>query len=739
MTGIALAAAMIMSQPQLKATLDTPWSAQVSQTAPYPEYPRPLMVRSEWMSLNGRWSYSIEQTEQQAMGDPDGEILVPYPVESFLSGVGHQVQPDEAVWYRRSFEVPEGWSDRQIQLNFEAVDWLAEVYVNGKMLGSHVGGYDPFSFDITDAIIDGENELIVKVIDPTDSGFQPAGKQVLNPRGIWYTSVSGIWQSVWIEPVSKNAIDDLLIDATAAGIVSIEAKTASRGTLRVQLMDGSNVMTEISGTAGGRMRFNVENVRLWSPDTPHLYDLVVSLVEDGEVIDKVTSYCGFRTVELKEDDYGTRIYLNGEPIFMYGTLDQGWWPDGLYTAPTDQALRYDLEMTKLAGFNTVRKHVKVEPRRWYRHCDELGLIVWQDMPNGDTKNSPPWNRSFRQEGDAAPTKRSKESQENYWDELEQMVSTLRSHPSICVWVPFNEAWGQFETAKVSYWLKEQDPTRLVNPASGGNFYSVGDILDIHEYPGPSAPGKFDGRASVLGEFGGLGLPLIGHLWQKDKNWGYRSFDDQQALAENYEKLLSSLNMLRQTGLSAAIYTQTTDVEGEVNGLMTYNRRIIKIPLNRLQKAAQQLYGPIPVVNVLVPTSQIEPQDWRYTFDAPKSGWESPRFDDSNWSAGKGGFGTEGTPGAVIGTEWNSSDIWLRRTVEIPEIEGEPWLEIHHDEDAKVYLDGNLIADLEGYSSGYFKISLKGHEIRSGTALLAVHCKQTSGGQFIDCGLVEVKR
>ena len=376
-----------------------------------------------------------------------------------------------------------------------------------------------------------------------------------------------------------------------------------------------------------------------------------------EPLDEVEAYAGLRKIELRKDDHGhNRLFLNNKPVFQYGPLDQGWWPDGLYTAPTDAALAYDVEITKKLGMNMCRKHVKVEPARWYYHCDRLGLLVWQDMPSGDRYIG----------GNDPDITRSAESEANFRREWKEIIDMLSNHPSIVAWVPFNEGWGQFKTNEILEWTKKLDPTRLVDGPSGWTDRGGGDMHDMHSYPGPGMFPTTERRASVLGEFGGLGLPMEGHLWWNKRNWGYRTYKTQTELQSNYETLMHRLRPLVGRGLAAAVYTQTTDVEGEVNGLMTYDREVIKLDVPRVVALHKQLYDAKPVrMRPVVASSQEKPQSWRYTTKAPAGGWEKPDFDDRGWEAGEGGFGTKGTPGAVVRTEWRTPEIWLRRTVELP--------------------------------------------------------------------------
>lgn len=493
----------------------------------------------------------------------------------------------------------------------------------------------------------------------------------------------------------------------------------------------------------------IRSVKAWSPDTPFLYTLDVSVSEQagGGMLryhDGLTSYLAMRKISLGKDEHGVnRIMLNNKPLFQYGPLDQGFWPDGLYTAPTDEALKYDIEMTKKLGFNMIRKHVKVEPDRWYYHCDKLGMLVWQDMPSGDKHAA--WDPFGKH--DNTETTRSLESSVNFNREWKAIIDSLRNHPSIVMWVPFNEGWGQANTVAVTKWTKEYDPTRLVNCASGGNDFPVGDVIDVHRYPGPFAPKPTSDRAAVLGEFGGLGLPLEGHTWQGKDNWGYRSFTKNDELQRAYVGLLGALRPMIAQGVSAAVYTQTTDVEIEVNGLMTYDRAVLKMDADVIAKAARKLYLPPPRVTVLVPTSEQTAQTWRITTDKPADGWQKPDFDDSRWTSRPGGFGEPTTPASVVKTEWKTNDIWLRREFDL-KAQGitlnslhELALRIHHDEDTEVFLNGELIAKTTGYTTQYIEVPLDEAArklLNGGKNTLAVHCKQTGGGQYIDVGLVDVR-
>ena len=718
--------------------LMTQWSGQVTPKKVHPEYPRPQQVRKNWLNLNGLWEYAIRSKEQRQPVQFDGQILVPFPIESALSGVMQSVGEENQLWYRRTFDVPKKWKSQRLLLHFGAVDWDSTIWVNGTKVGSHKGGYDPFTLDITDVLNDtGEQEIVLSVWDPTNSGTQPRGKQVKKPGGIWYTAVTGIWQTVWLEPVPAAHIKSLKIvpdiDSESAHITAVCSQATVDCSVEAEINLGWFNKIKGKGNAGEEFVLQIKKPKLWSPDSPFLYPLKVTLKDSkGKVVDTVNSYFGMRKISLDNDEEGiTRLFLNNKPLFQYGPLDQGWWPDGLYTAPTDEALRYDIEVLKKLGCNMLRKHVKVEPDRLYYWCDKLGLMVWQDMPNGDKhvgRNDPDFERS-------------EESAKQFELELKRVINAFSNHPCIVMWVPFNEGWGQYDTARIVDFVKELDPSRLVNNTSGWADRGVGDVHDIHRYPGPAAPPTEENRAAVLGEFGGLGLPVPGHTWQDKKNWGYVSFKTREELTDAYIVLLDNLRSLIGGGLCAGVYTQTTDVEIEVNGLMTYDRSMIKMDVAKVAAANRLLYLPPPVVKTLVPTSQQTGQSWRYTTDEPRVGWYRAGFSDSAWQEGTGGFGTEGTPGAVVGTEWNSPGIWMRRTFELDSIKfSRLQLLIHHDEDADVYINSQLVAKLKDHTSGYiqFRLDEKGQKtLKVGTNCLAVHCSQTEGGQYIDVGLVDI--
>jgi len=608
----------------------TRWAAEIRPDLALPEYPRPQMVREAWLNLNGLWSYAITDKAAAKPERWDGQILVPFAVESALSGVGKPVGTAKALWYRRTIKVPRAWRDGRTLLHFGAVDWECTVWVNGREMGTHRGGYDPFTYDIREALKGGaKQEILVRVWDPTneDNSGIARGKQVMKPHGIFYTAVTGIWQTVWLEPVPVTSIAALRttpdIDRAVLTVEPAIKGPADGIRIAVMVKRAGQAVAEAEAAPGGPIALDIPQPALWSPADPALYDLEVVLNKDGRPVDKVASYAGMRKITLGKDGRGfNRLFLNNLPLFEIGPLDQGWWPDGLYTAPTDAALRYDVEMIKALGMNMLRKHVKVEPERLYYWCDKLGLLVWQDMPSA----------LFEREKVAADALAERDKQ--FEAEWQALMDARRNHPSIVMWVPFNEGWGQYDTERIAAWTKAHDPSRLVNNASGWTDHHVGDVSDIHSYPGPDMPPIEEKRAAILGEFGGLGLPLAGHLWKEEGNWGYRNFGDTKAYEARYLELLRNLYPLVDKGLAAAVYTQTSDCEVEVNGLMTYDRAVVKLdpdafsPVNRgflpPQFVSDQTFfvGPWFQVELAVrPGGTI-----RYSLDGSDPGPESALYD-----------------------------------------------------------------------------------------------------------------
>jgi beta-galactosidase/beta-glucuronidase len=582
--------------------LHTRWAKEMDPENPLPEYPRPQMVRDSWINLNGLWQYAVTPKEQEKVPLYDGKILVPFPIESSLSGVQQPLLPNQRLWYQRNFFIPEDWQGQRILLHFGAVDWETTVWCNGTQLGIHQGGYDPFSFELTDLVnIGQENELVVAVWDPTDAGRQERGKQVLEPKFVMYTAVSGIWQTVWLEAVPQEYITGFNLTPDIGQnqlTIRVDVETNDDSLLmEATAWDGETLINQTAAPHSHQIVLSIPDAKWWTPDNPHLYDLTLRLKQRGKVIDEVKTYFGLRQISLEKDDAGTqRLCLNHKPLFQYGPLDQGYWPDGLYTAPLDEALIYDIEFCKSLGMNMIRKHIKVEPARWYYHCDRLGMMVWQDMPNGgkvphmavlgmgfllnlklrDNKN---YQRFGREE---------KQVRENYRRELKAMIDTLYNHPCIVVWVPFNESWGQFDAKAIGNWVKTYDPSRLVDAASGWFDQGNGDIYSIHKYVGPASPKPEKNRAVALSEFGGIGLEVPGHTWPAKKLFAYKMVKSTQALTDWYLKLMEKLEKMKDEGLSAAIYTELCDVEYEINGYLTYDREVMKMDIEKLREAHQKL-------------------------------------------------------------------------------------------------------------------------------------------------------
>lgn len=569
--------------------IKTEWADKVDPQNVLPEYPRPIMERPQWLNLNGLWDYAITKKDAPLPKTFDGKILVPFAIESSLSGVGKTVKADQSLWYERKFQIPEDWKGKNVLLNFGAVDWKAEVFVNGNKIGEHTGGYTPFSFNITKNLKDGENSLAVRVWDSTGNGL-PRGKQLDKPRGIFYTSVSGIWQTVWLEPVSASHISGLKItpdlDSSSFDIkVDSDDKSA---TATIKVLDNGKVVAQTTAAANKTANIPVKNPKLWWPKSPFLYDLEITLSnKGGEQVDSVKSYAAMRKFSIAKHGRfgGVDFTLNNKKFFTFGPLDQGWWPDGLYTAPTDEALKFDIQRTKDLGFNSIRKHVKVEPARWYTHCDRLGMVVWQDMPSMFGEGGGWQPRGFFQGEERTVSKKFEETYRKEWKEI---MESLHSYPCIAIWVPFNEAWGQFKTKEITEWTKSMDPSRLVNSASGGNYFDCGDIVDSHDYGNPIMYMFNNQKVNVVGEYGGIGCAVDGHLWVKDKNWGYGKMRSQEEVTKRFVELTNRFIDMTKYGCFGAIYTQTTDVEIEVNGLFTYDRKVLKVDEEKVREVNQKL-------------------------------------------------------------------------------------------------------------------------------------------------------
>ncbi len=748
---LSLAAMPVHAQWQpVKGGMMTEWGRAVKADSVWPEYPRPQLERADWANLNGLWDYAVTSKDQSTPVKWDAQILVPFCPESGLSGVGRLIEPTEALWYKRP--LPGLKEGKRTLLNFEAVDYTTTVWVNGQRIGSHTGGFTPFSFDITPALKSEGNELVVRVDDATE-GFQLHGKQALKNGGIWYTRVTGIWQTVWLENVSERFIRDLDFNCDIkSGSVQVETKLSGKPLagekIRVTATSGGKEVATESGSAA--ITLKIPAAKLWSPAEPNLYDLKVDLLDDqGKVIDTVKSFVALREFGKTKDANGNwRFTLNGKSIFHWGPLDQGWWPDGLLTPPSEAAMVSDIDYLKAAGFNMIRKHIKIEPRRYYAYCDKIGMLMWQDQvsqgfgPDTQPKGSnPPWTRLAPNPIDGVWPD---EAHEQWVIEYKRMVDHLRDVPCIAVWAPFNEAWGQHRTMEVGKMAVAYDKTRPINIASGGNFWPIGDIADEHAYPDPAFPindKRFDDYVKVVGEFGGHGMPIEGHLWNKDSpNWGYGGLPkDLAEWKQRYTRSIGVLVGLRKRGVCAGVYTQTTDVEVEINGLRTYDR-LNKVEPSWLKPLSDLLLNTPDVVKatVLMPTSEKQAQTWRFTTEAPAAGWESSDFNDAAWSQGKGGFGTRETPNTHVGTEWKSPDIWLRRDFQLTSLpKGQVVLRLFHDDDTVVFLNGVKIVEVKNHTTGYvdFLIPQTG-VLKAGRNVLAIHTHQNTGGQFIDAGIVE---
>jgi len=721
----------------------TQWAKNIDPQNVLPEYPRPQMVRKEWLNLNGLWDFTLVSKDVDKIDSYDDKILVPFPVESALSGLKKRITKDDKVWYRRFITIPDNWSGKRILLHFGAVDWETIVFINGKNVGEHRGGYDTFTFDITDELIDSENqEIVVSVWDPTDDGHQPKGKQTTDTHGFWYTAVTGIWQTVWMEPVElENGYIELIklipdIDKSTITLSAAVAGLTGDHKVKFSAMDGNKVVGFFEGLANEDISLKLIDTKLWSPENPFLYDAKIELLYKGEVIDEIESYFGMRKIGKKNDSRGIlRLALNNEIYFQFGMLDQGWWPGGLYRAPSDEALKYDIEVTKNLGFNMLRKHGKAEPARWYYWCDKLGILVWQDMTPGDI------------DGEYG-TDRSEESARQFELEYSEMIKDLINYPSVVTWVIFNEGWGQYDTERLVEWTKEQDPSRIVVGASGFVDKGVGDLHDVHGYPGPTGAALEKNRVTTLGEFGGLGFPVKGHLWDESKAWGYVNYKNVKELEDAYEVLVGKLHPYVSEGISSAIYTQITDVENEVNGLMTYDRAVIKMDQKRVRKIADQLYavksGSFNVREV-IPTSQKNGQEWRYVFQKPDDSWEKQNFDDADWKIGMGGFGDPKGSNPVIRTEWKNRELWLRKNFNYDGQKDEAlYIQVFNqfESETQIYLNGELIVEAPEHSNAYtfIKLDKKAKSLlKPGENIFAVYCKNNRRRAYFDAGLVIIQK
>jgi len=704
--------------------LMTPWSAKVSPANPRPEYPRPQLVRKDWLNLNGLWDFK-EGTTTDSLTMPDRfeqKILVPFPVESALSGVMKHV---DRLWYHRKFRLPVNWAGQHIRLNFDAVDWITEVFVNKKKVGTHQGGYDAFSFDITSFLVKGEQDVMVRVYDPTEAYGQPRGKQTTKPVGIMYTPTSGIWQSVWLEPVDSDYISDIALvpDVDQQRLtVTVNAAQKQNLSVIVRAKDGKQTVGTVSGKEGSALTINIPQAKLWSPDNPFLYDLEIELKKGAVVTDKVASYFGMRKIALAGDGGFKKIYLNNKFVYETGVLDQGFWPDGIYTAPTDDALKYDLVQAKNMGFNLIRKHLKVEPQRWYYWADKLGILVWQDMPSIN---------SYLPKDAIRPAI----DKDAFKNELTAMINTHRNSPAIILWVLFNESQGYHDSGDLVEYIHQLDPSRLINEHSGSIFYGHGDITDRHSYPAPSCP-ESKTKAIVIGEFGGIGYKYIGHTWAAKAD-GYTNAVNPADLVFLYTEFNDKLRDFKNhNGLSASIYTQLTDVETETNGLMTYDR-IPKYDVREINRLNTYHFSK-PAFETIIPAADQLPQEWKYTFQLPTGNWKSESFDDNDWSTGKGGFGKNKN---FSHTDWATDDIWLRKTFNIGTLSKEQIdkliVHILYDRDIEIYINGVSAFVDHGSRNAYENRNIS-QEAKNAIHtdqpnIIAVHTKKRTG-QFIDVGL-----
>jgi len=662
------------------------WAKEVNPSNAWKQYPRPQLIRDDWQNLNGLWDYKIQPKGEKAPKVFQGKILVPFCVESSLSGVGKPLSPNEELWYKTKFKVPASWGSKRILLHFGAVDWQSSIYVNDKLAGEHTGGSDPFSIDITDYLGSSNNELVVKVWDPTDSGIQARGKQVLKPFGFWYTAVSGIWQTAWLEPVNQTSIATITpeadIDQDIINLRSVLTHAQGGEEVNLKIFNRGNLVKELTAPYQENIQVKLPGAKLWSPQNPELYQFQIEIRRKNQLLDKANSYFAMRKISMGKDEYGNlRLHLNNKALFQWGVLDQGWWPESLLTPPTAEAMLYDMQVVKSMGFNMIRKHIKVEPARYYYQADSLGLLLWQDMPSGFNKiNDPVQHVKFDATEDWA---RPKESAVQFEKEWKSIIDNLKFFPSIVVWVPFNEGWGQYDSKRVVEWTKKYDPTRLVDGISGWTDRNVGDMYDAHQYPGPSMepPIQHPGRTIVLGEFGGLGWPIQDHLWNKDsKNWGYRTYFSRDRFLEEYSKLLANVQPLISRGLSSAIYTQTTDVELEVNGLMTYDREIIKLPVGQALKLHNPLYNlPESEPIFLINDSEISPSKLNISYRKPTEGWDKKMSSDHKF---------ETITGAAKVKKGQS--IWAVGSFEKPADVKNLAMKLYAQGDLTIYLNGNVI-------------------------------------------------
>ncbi|WP_160111124.1 glycoside hydrolase family 2 protein [Dysgonomonas sp. Marseille-P4361] len=728
----------------------TSWSENIDPKNVLPEYPRPQMVRNNWINLNGVWDFTqVKEMTYNPLQKYDQKILVPFPMESAISGVmntNHMENKGKVFAYRKKFSIPNKMKKDDILLHFGAVDWKCEVYVNGKKVGLHTGGFDPFYFNITDAVDlkKKEQEVVVYVQDFQEFGGQLHGKQKIGEKVIWYTPVTGIWQTVWLESVPKSYIEKLVImpniDNETVNVKVLGANVKSGLKARVKVLDGQNEVASLDNVAiEEEVTLSISDMKLWSPESPFLYDLIVELRDNGKTIDKVDSYFGMRKISVDYFNGKPTMFLNNKHYFHYGPLDQGYWPDGIYTAPTDEALKFDLEKIKEFGMNMSRKHIKVEPARWYYHCDKMGILVWQDIPN------PGFGEDGKIMGDG------RNLRENFHDEMVRIMKSLGNHPSVVMWTVYNESWGQPDeaTSKLSLDIaREADSTRLISIASGWNDYEYGDIKDTHWYPEPNVlPNPVNKRVSVCGEYGGITLIVDNHRWIGGSDMKYTQVYSSEELKDRFVNFTNQILGLQANGLCAAVYTQITDVEDEENGLITYDRKVVKVneeQMAEIREAIQKNYShtSLPIMPVSQAGNMVS--KWRYKIQAKSFDnqfWKETSFDDATWAEGFAGFGNGGLQGASENTKWNSTHIYLRKlysfdTLKATDID-KLVMQVFHDEDCEIYINGILAAKLSGYTNRYEFVEISKEaksSIKIGESnLIAIKCKDAEGSQFIDLG------
>ena len=681
----------------------TNWANDVTPENVWKEYPRPQMVRTDWLNLNGLWDFEITERDTNKIAiNYARKILVPFCVESALSGIKETITGKQQMIYRRFFSIPSHWNQKHLILHFEAVDYEAKVWVDGKYVGIHKGGYDHFQFDIAGFLNkDEKHEIKLVVWDPTNEGSQPIGKQALPAirNRTKYTATSGIWQTVWLEPTNEVAIESIkIIPNIDNATISLQTKVvgATQGTrIKIQAFDQGKEIASSIAAIGEPVSLQLNQPKLWSPTNPFLYDLKLSLINDGKVVDEVSSYFGMRKISMGRDQEGyMRILLNNEIIYQLGPLDQGYWPDGILTPASDQALRYDIAYLKKIGANMDRMHMKVQPERWYYHCDQLGILVWQDM--------------------VSPTKfidtKSNLNPSDFELEHNITVDQLYNHPSIIQWVLFNESWGQYDTERLTAALKAKDPTRLVINASGWHDKKVGDIRDFHDYtihPAVALVNKNDDRAMVLGEAGGIDLLIPGHLWTPDLKGGTKIKTDwsidfkkgivksSDELIEKYKILLDDLFQLKKYGLNAVVYTQISDVEDEISGWMTYDRKVSKLPETTFAALHEQFFKPTMTGKFILPLSINEPQQWNYSFTAPSNDWIK-NTTIADFKLGEAPFGIESNNVHKVNTPWNTNSLFLNKEFTLSSVPSKLSLIACNTGITEVYINGAYVMQFNNF-------------------------------------------